>query len=365
MKKVLFFIDTLGHGGAEKVLVNLVNRLDRKKYDVTLMTIFDQGVNRQYLSEQVHYRYIFKKVFRGNVLFFKLFSPKYLYKHYIKERYDVVVSYLEGNTTRILSACPCDDTKKLAWIHGAMTEKVRFYPYRTKKECIECYKKYDRIVGVSEDVLKSFTAQTCEWNNLEVVYNTVDTDYIKKMADEPLEDVKFGNEFINIVSVGRLIEEKAFQRLILCTKELLACGKKVRLYIIGEGEQKKMLESVIKNNSLDDAVFLTGFRDNPWKYVKKADLFVCSSLTEGFSTAVSEALILGVPVVTTRCSGMAEMLGNNEYGIITENTQEALLAGIKYMLSDKSILTDYKQKSEIRGKKFDSTQTVAMAEELL
>ena len=78
MKKVLFFIPNLIHGGAEKVLVNLVNNLDKKKYDITLQTIFDVGVNKQYLDKNIKYTFVFKKLFRGSTTIFKLFSPKFL-----------------------------------------------------------------------------------------------------------------------------------------------------------------------------------------------------------------------------------------------------------------------------------------------
>ena len=162
MKKVLFFIDTLGYCGAEKVLVNLVNHLDKRKYDITVLTIFDGGVNKQYLDKSIKYRYVFKKVFRGNIAVFKRFSPKFLYRLFVKEHYDIAVSYLEGNTTRVLSGCPYADTKKLAWIHGEMDERMRFYPYRNKQECTECYKKYDKIIGVSQNVIESFTSHMGE-----------------------------------------------------------------------------------------------------------------------------------------------------------------------------------------------------------
>ena len=113
MKKVLFLIPTLGHGGAEKVLVNLVNNMDKSRYDVTVMCLFDVGVNRQFLSNDVKYRYAFKRIIRGNSKILSMFSPEFLYRKLIKDRYDVIVSYLEGVTARIasvratrLSCCP-------------------------------------------------------------------------------------------------------------------------------------------------------------------------------------------------------------------------------------------------------------------
>ena len=105
------------HGGAEKVLVNLVNNLDKNKYDITLQTIFDVGVNKQYLDKSINYKYVFKKLFRGSTTLFKLFSPEFLYKKLIKDKYDIVVSYLEGSSARIVSGCPYKNSKRISWIH--------------------------------------------------------------------------------------------------------------------------------------------------------------------------------------------------------------------------------------------------------
>lgn len=365
MKKVLFFINTLGHGGAEKVLVNLVNNLDKKKYDITLMTIFDCGINKKFLQEDIAYKYIFKKLFYGNVTLFKLFTPRFLYRHFVKDKYDIVVSYLEGNTTRIVSGCPYEETKKLAWAHVEMDGATWVHPYRNKKECINCYKQFDNIIGVSENVIDSFKEHIGDWDNLCVRYNTIETDYINDCANEQITDVSFNSECINLISVGRLIEQKSYMRLLSVFNRLIKDGLKVSLYILGEGNQRKKLENYIHKNNLSEAVHLIGFKENPWKYVKKADLFVCSSWTEGFSTAVTESLIVGTPVVTTLCSGMREMLGDNEYGLIVENNEDALYEGVKHLIDDKMFLEYYGKRAKERGKYFSKDKTVREVEKIL
>ena len=95
--KILFLIHDLMHGGAEKVLLNLVNNMDHEKFDITVQTLFDVGVNKQFLSDKVHYKTCYKKMFRGNTKYFKLFSPEKLYRKYIKDDYDILVAYLEGS----------------------------------------------------------------------------------------------------------------------------------------------------------------------------------------------------------------------------------------------------------------------------
>ena len=141
---------------------------------------------------------------------------------------------------------------------------------------------------------------------------------------------------------------------------------KNHIYILGIGEEKEKYEKYLTENNLTDTFTFLGYRDNPYKYVKKADLYVCSSRREGFSTAVTEALIVGTPVVSTNCSGAYELLGeNNEYGIVTENNEDALYEGIKKMLTTPDLLEAYAAKAKERGKAFSTEKTVKAVEEML
>lgn len=145
--KILFLIPTLMHGGAEKVLVNLVNYINKEKYDVTLQTLFDCGVNKQFLKSDIKYKSNFKHIIRGNTKLMLLFSPKFLYKKLIKEEYDIIVSFLEGPTARILSGCPYTNTKKIAWIHIEQhTKKMFSKSFRSYKEAVDIYKSFDKII---------------------------------------------------------------------------------------------------------------------------------------------------------------------------------------------------------------------------
>ena len=109
-KKILFLIPTLGHGGAEKVLVNLVNNLDKSKFDITVQTIFDDGVNKDFLKKHIRYIYTMKKTFRGFSHLLKLFTTKQLHRMLIKETYDIEVAFLEAVCTRIISGCNNQNT---------------------------------------------------------------------------------------------------------------------------------------------------------------------------------------------------------------------------------------------------------------
>ena len=126
------------------------------------------------------------------------------------------------------------------------------------------------------------------------------------------------------------------------------------------------MEEYIRRNELQDTVTLLGYQTNPYKYVSKCDLFVCASFAEGFSTAATEALIVGTPVSTVEVSGMKEMLGeNNEWGVVTENSEEDLYQGIKHLLASPDLLAHYKNQAILRGQNFRTAETVKDVEQML
>lgn len=367
MIKVLFFIPNLAHGGAERVMTNLVNHLDYSRFDITVQTMFDVGIYKDKLNKNIKYIGGIPWYFRGNTLVYKCFSPKQLYKMYIKDEYDVIISYLEGPSARVIAGCPNKDTKLICWLHtelkGTDASDVVF---RSTRESELCYERYYKIVGVSKTVCESFHQLYPQCKHPITIYNTVETDVISEKALEDIVDVHYDAKKINLVTTGKLIKVKGFDRLIRIVRRLLDSKLLVHLYIVGSGEEKTNLEELIKNLGLQEDVTLVGFKENPYKYVKNADLFVCSSIREGFSTAVTEALIVGTAVISTNCSGTEELLGeNNEYGVITDNNEDALFDGIKRLLTEKGLLDYYKTQSKIRGEKFSMKETVEAVESLI
>ena len=367
MTKVLFLIPNLAHGGAEKVLVNLANNMDKTKFDVTVQTLFDVGVNRQYLNSDVKYIGGFKRMPRGNTYVMKLFSPEKLYKYFIRDDYDIIVSYLEGPTARIVSGCTNPNTKLVSWIHIEQhTKELASKSFRSYKEALDCYSKFDRTVCVSDTVKDDFESIFDTKKPVEVLYNTNESEKIKKLSDEQVDDVDFSKDTINIISVAKIVPSKGYDRLMKIHKKLIEKNIKNHIYILGIGEEKEKYEKYLTEYNLPDTFTFLGYRDNPYKYVKKADLYVCSSRREGFSTAVTEALIVGTPVVSTNCSGAYELLGeNNEYGIVTENNEDALYEGIKKMLTTPNLFEAYAAKAKERGKAFSTEKTVKAVEEML
>lgn len=366
MTKILFMIPTLGQGGAEKVLVNLVNNMDKSKFDITVQTLFAGGVNEQFLKPHIKYKTYYKKQFKGNSHYFKLFSPKHLYKKFIKEHYDIIVSYLEGPTARIASGCTDEKTKLVSWIHCKMESQAEgAVGFRNFEEAKKCYEKFDYTACVSKWV-KDYFVKTFDFKKpIGVVYNTIESCEILEKSAENIDDLQFSSNEVTICSVGKVIKVKGFERLATIHKKLLDDGIKNKVYILGVGGEQPAIEKYLEENNLKDSFVFLGYKTNPYKYVKNCDLYVCSSYSEGFSTSVTESLIVGTPVVTTLCSGMQEMLGeNNEFGIVTENNEDALYEGIKTMLTTPGMLDDYAKRAKERGKYFNTETTTKAVEKM-
>ena len=363
MIKILFFIETLSGGGAEKVLQNLVNNMDNEKFDITVQTVWKENPEG-YLKNNIKYKYIYpyySKInnykYRLSVLF------KTIYPLHIKDNYDIEVAYLECGATKVISTSTNKKAKKFAWVHCNLSKKISNID-SFKKKSIMWYKKFDKVVCVSRDVEKSFKDIYGNEFNTEVIYNVIDDCSIRTRSDENIDDFSFDEKIPTIVSIGRLSPEKRFDRLIEAHKNLLDEGFLNKLLIIGEGDERKKLEQIIKASCLQETVTLLGFKNNPYPYIKRADLLACSSDYEGFSSFIAEGLILGKAIVTTNCGGMEELLGNSQYGIITECDKKALSEGIKELLSANKLKEEYEKKAMERSKCFSIAASVNETEKL-
>ena len=189
---------------------------------------------------------------------------------------------------------------------------------------------------------------------------------ILRRAAEPVRDVSFPPDVPTVCSVGKLMATKGFDRLLSAHRRLLDERYPHRVCVLGIGEERRKLERAIRAYGVEDSFLLLGYRDNPYPYVSRSDVYVCPSRREGFSTAVTEALILGVPVVSTDCSGARELLGvDNEYGIVVENSGEGVYRGMKQMLADPALRAHYAAQAALRGSRFSPEETVRAVEEML
>lgn len=363
-KKVLFLINNLGSGGAEKVLVNLVNHMNHELYDITLRTLIDQGSNKQFLSTSVKYEYIFKKGFRGTN-YLHHFPSKFIYNKVAHGNFDIIIVYLHGVLTKIVANAPSSQ-KIIAYLHANMEHSPFIKSFKSKQKLQSCFTSYNAIVSVSKSVEDSFKTVSGFDNNLYVIYNTFDVKGIKNKSLEKVEEGCKIEGGIKLCSVGKLNKVKGYNRLLKVVKRLLEDNINIKLTIVGEGNERNELEGFINNNQMQDYVNLVGFHSNPYKFIVNSDLFVCSSFSEGFSSVVVESIILGVPVLTTECAGMEEILGEkNEYGMIVNNDEESLYQGLKDILLDSKLLQHYKLKAEERASFFSTEKSVLDVENLI
>ena len=356
--RILFFIHDLMHGGAEKVLVNLANHLPSEHYDVTIATMFDVGINRQFIAPHIHYHGGFRHLFPGNSILFSYIPRAWLWKMLLPGEYDLAVAYLEGTTTRVLAGFP-HATKRIAWVHGEQhTNKMR-RGFRSMSEVPRVYDSYDHIVCVSQAVKDNFLSLCPTSTPVSILYNVNETDRIIAGGKETVEDSRFRTDLPTLIGVGKIISGKGFLRLARIHQRLLLDGIQHRIFLLGVGDQQHEIEAYCKEHHLESTFIFLGYNTNPYKYVAKCSAFVCSSFAEGFSTAATEAIVLGVPVLTTDVAGMKELLGEgNEYGIIVSNDEEALYQGLKKLLTTPGMLDDYQMRAKERGKMFSLQKTV-------
>ena len=361
--KILFLIQDLGGGGAEKVLVNLVNHMNEEQFDITVMALFSGGVNEKELKSHIRYKTVFSKAMPGNSIVFKFFSPYLLHKAIVREHYDIEVAYLEGNAVRIISGCTDPKTKTFAWIHSTQhTKRIACIGFRNYAEACKQYALFTGIVCVAETIRARMQQWYPELTNLNVIYNTNQTDLIEKQKSEPL-DFLLKDDEIKLCGVGKVVPLKRFDVLARIHKHLRDEGYPLHTYILGTGSDEQKIRTYIYENGMQDSFTLTGYRKNPYNLMAQCDIFVCASESEGFSTATTEALLLGLAVVTTPVSGMEELLGkNNENGIIAGMSENDIYIAIKRLLDSPELLMHYKEEARKSSVRFLTAETVRQTE---
>ena len=372
MKNILFFIESLSGGGAEKVLTTLLNHLDYTKFRVTLLTLVDTGILKDSIDlSKITYRTTIKS---SNNSFIKLcnkikykliyqYLPAWLVNKWIIPQggIDTFIAFTEGFCTKILSYTP---NKKIAWVHidlNTLPWTLNEHIYSNINEEILAYHKFNKVICVSNSV-KGVMQNKYGLNNLETIYNPIDKFSIIKLSNESNnQDISKG---FNIVSVGRLTYQKGYDLLIPIISKLIKQGLDIHLYLLGDGSEKENLKQIIKKENIESNIHLLGYLKNPYPLMKKMDLFVCSSRSEGYSLVIAEALTLELPVISMNCSGPNELLANNKYGILCNN-YETLEKEIVKAYTNQDYLTDLKNKASKGNVRFSIDYTMSNIESLL
>lgn len=356
MKKVMFFIESLAGGGAEKALVNLLNSLDKNKYDTYVYTVTDEDLYQKDVESLCHYRsFLHKKMYEKGGFFKFLFwagikfiyhAPASLvYRLFVKEEFDIEVAYIEGFATRLISSSKNLNSKKYAWVHIDTTKnEYADRSFANMEEQIKTYTKYNRIICVSDTVRDAFIRKYKIDKNIEVIHNLNNTEEIINKAKEALDLPP--NESLQMIAIGRLEQQKGFIRLIENLNRIK--NRNYSLWILGEGSQRKKLEEKIEEYDLTNNVKLLGFQQNPYKFLFKSDALICSSYAEGYSTVITESLLLCVPVFAVECSGVIEQLEGGAFGKIVPNTDKDLFQMLNELINNPSIIKNFKQKKTNR-----------------
>lgn len=365
--RILFFIEALSYkgfiGGAEKVLITLANNMDQNKFDITVQTIYPDE-NSKLLNSNIKYKYCYSK--KNNIIdLIKRFeeASELFYKKHIKDDYDIEVAFLEYESTKIISTSTNKKAQKIAWVHcdfNVAVRKKETFINKTKKQ----YNKFDKVICVSEQVKQSFDELFNNEFVSVVLHNVIDDNEIKTKSKESLPKIVNKDKFA-ICTVANFTKAKNIGRLLKACYRLHSENINFNLWLVGDGNLRKELEAFIDEHKMNEYVTLWGFQSNPYPFIANSDLLACSSIYEGFSTFITEGLVLGKPIVTTDVSGMKELLGNSEYGLITDNDDEDFYKGLKRMIIKPILLKEYSKQSFKRGQDFIMQKLVNDIEEML
>lgn len=368
--KILFVINTLGRAGAEMALLELLRKLEKTKYEIHLYVMLRQGelitqipknvkiLNSNYancsvlsargrieLAKTVWSSFfrngrILKKTgilavnlmdmikrhcVQADKLFWRILSEG---GETLTEQYDLAVAYLEGASTYFV-ADYVKAVKKAAFLH---IDYGKAGYTRTMDR--GCYQAFDRIFAVSGEVRDRFLEIYPEYRSqMQIFHNMINQERVRTLSKESGGFVDKFSGF-RILTVGRLTRQKAYdlaiQALYLLKKENIP----VRWYVLGEGDQRSILEKQCDALGLKDDFILLGAVDNPYPFYRQCDLYVHATRYEGKSIAIQEAQILGCAILASDCSGNREQIQEGMDGRFCQLTPEGIAFGIRELLKD-------------------------------
>lgn len=367
--KIAFVQHELLVGGAEKALFDLIQLMDKSKFDITVFAQRDTGTwDGKFREAGIHliYDYSCREATwnpiakAGNVV--KKLKIRKAYRENGKGLLDVccpgmdiVVSYSEWENEEMIFAA---GAKSVKYIHGDVATNRQFREEALSP--IDLLKRCDRIVCVSEAARKSFEDYTGIHDTVQMHFNPLDSETVLRCAQEPVD---IPEDLPVICAVGRLSAEKGFERLVYIHKRLLDQGIAHRLLLVGDGIDRGFVERVIAMTGTEDSVILAGYQANPYPYMKRCKFLVNSSFTEGLPVIAMEALCLGTPIVSAVPS-VGEVFGEEPCGLITENDTPSLEAGIRRMLTDAAFYDQCKAAAQRRSAYFDGKRMVREVEDM-
>ena len=320
--KVLFLIPSLEKGGIERSLSRVSRGLIEKGNEVILLSNEVSIEGKSYFEESINLIQIDTPFSNKRSLFFQFLNCLFLFfkfkKIINKNNIDIILAAKNFPLAIFLKTFSTNKFKLIlreAVDPYVAAKNQRFFI--TRKIIIflkkKLYPRADKVIAISEGVRNSLIENfNFPSKKIDVIYNPAADNRILKLSEEKTENYTFdGYTFINI---GRLAKQKD-QLTLLKAFKITLDKFKCNLIIIGEGTERNNLERYIAENSLEKNVKLLGYQSNPWKYLSKSNLFVLSSIWEGFGNVIVESMALGIPVISSNCkSGPSEILENGRYG---------------------------------------------------
>ena len=367
-KKILFVIPEYSHGGTNKSLESLLSAIDEKRYEISIFCLYEDGgvfyknifkpyiIAKSLLYVLAHDNVITRKVMGVAMKLFKDLSFNWLYRYEAnrlqhKYKFDTVIAFQEGSATQFVSLINYP-VNRIAWVHCYYAN--RFTAIEKKSE-LSLYCLYNHIVSVSYSAVHSFNSIYPELKDrTKCIYNLIDCSYILRQSSQDVNFEKQGNCF-NLISVGRFVAVKQFGLIPQIVQKLkLLTKKSFCWYIVGDGNERNMVESVISSMGLDKNIKILGAKDNPYPYFKQSDLYVCTSLSESFSYTIAESKTLHVPVLTNDFPVANEVVSPNEGWICNVKDMAFIL---KDIIEDKNCIYSNVKKT-IDNFKYDNNAIV-------
>ncbi|GIM28749.1 glycosyl transferase [Clostridium polyendosporum] len=370
MKQILISSFDMSIGGVERSLIGLLESFDYDKYDIDLMLYRQQGEFMPMLPKEIN---LLREIpeyttFRKSILEIikegqyraavSRLLAKYIgqlvsmYKGFkelglipmqlawklalpvlppIEKKYDIAISYLWPH---YFVGEKVNAKKKIAWIHTDYS-----YLEIDNKIDAQMWERFDYIVAVSESCRLSFLKKYPQFEERTVVIENISsTNFIKKMAeDNCTSELKFKNNNINIITVARLAYAKGIDDAVKACRRLLDEGYNIVWYVVGYGNEEKNIKELINNLKVENNFILLGKKINPYPYVKACDIYVQPSRYEGKAVTVTEAQILGKPVLLTNYNTAISQVKDGFDGIITDLGVDGIVSGIKKLIDNPEI----------------------------
>lgn len=343
-KKILFCMETLTGGGAEKNLIEILKRIDKEQYEVDLLLLRKEGV---YLNDIPNY-----------VTWYSLGEDN----GRLSQNFDIEIAFMEGYPTKYI-AYRDSNAVKIAWVRiDLLTMHWTKYVYSGIEEEGWCYTRFNKILFVSHQAKDQFNKLFSSIKAPQhVTYNVIDAEEISLKSEEYLVE----KNKLTLCTIGRLVPQKGYIQLIHTLNELSKDGLDFECWILGDGYQKRILQELINSFSLGNKILLKGFHKNPFPFVKSADIFVSSSIAEGYSLVVAEAICLHKAIISTSTAGPTELLGDGEYGLLIDSNPQSLYAGLKKLIQNEGLRMLYQDKAKERSRIFNPKKKIAEIFEMI